>query len=142
MAALTKARATKRYAGTTGVLLSYGVAASTTIYAGALVALNAAGHAVPAADTAGLKVVGVAEETVKSGTTAGGDKVLVRRGAVYAFENAAGANALAAGDLATVCYVADDQTVQDTGAANDVKAGVLLNLDDDGAWVHVGVGVP
>lgn len=141
MAALTKERPTRRWSGTPGVLVSYGVAASQTIYAGALVALNASGHAIPAADTASITVVGVAEETVKSSATAGDDKVLVRRGAVHAFANDA-TNALTIGGIGSVCYVADDQTVQDANATNDVKVGVMLQLDDAGVWVHVGVGAP
>ena len=143
MTALAKERATQRWSGTPGVLVGYGMAANQTIHGGGLVALNAAGYAVPAADTASFKVAGVAEETVKSGSVAGADKVLVRRGAVHLFAKAAGANTLTIADIGTVCYVADDQTVQDDGAANDVKAGVVLQLDDDGGvWVHVGVGAP
>lgn len=142
MTAQTKAREAKRWAGSPGVLVSYGVAASQTIYAGALVALNVAGHAIPATDTAGLKVVGVAEETVRSSVSDGEDKVLVRRGAVTAFANAGGPNALTIADIGTDCYVADDQTVQDSGATHDVKVGVLVQLDDNNAWAHVGVGAP
>ena len=142
MTALTKARATQRYAGSPGVLLQYPMAANQTIYGGGLVALDAAGHAIPAADAASLTIAGVAEETAKSGASAGVDQVEVRRGAVHAFANAAGANALTIADIGSVCYVADDQTVQDAGAANDVKAGVMLQLDDAGVWVHVGVAAP
>ena len=142
MAALTKAREAKRWAGTPGYVVSYGVAASQIIYGGALVALDAAGQAIPASDAASIKVIGVAEETVKSGTTAGEDKVLVRRGAVTAFANADGANKLTIADIGVVCFVADDQTVQDSGAANDAKVGVLVQVDDNNAWVHVGVGAP
>ena len=36
----------------------------------------------------------------------------------------------------------DDQTVQDNNATNDVKVGVILQLDDNGVWVHVDVGAP
>ena len=142
MTALAKAREVQRWGGTPGILASYGVAASQTIYGGALVGLNAAGYAIPATDTASITVVGVAEATVKSSATAGEDKVRIRRGAVQLFANASGANALTIADIGSVCYVADDQTVQDNGAANDVKVGVMLQLDDAGVWVHVGVAAP
>ena len=52
MAALTKERNTKRYAGTPGVIMSYGMAASTTICGGGIVQLNSAGHAHPAKGSA------------------------------------------------------------------------------------------
>jgi len=141
MTALTAARDAKRWGGMPGVLIEYGVAASQKIYQGALVALNSAGYAIPAADTASTTVVGVAESTVNSGTTAGEDKIIVRRGAVHAFANDA-TNALTIADAGKVCYVKDDQTVQDDGAANDIKAGVMLQLDGSDVWVHVGVGAP
>ena len=142
MTALTQEREARRWAGLPGVLVPCAAAASQTIYAGALVALNAAGHAVPAAAAVGLRIAGVAVETVKSGPGAGTDKVIVRRGAVHLFANAAGANRLTQADVGAVCYVADDQTVQDDGGTNDVRVGVMLQLDDDGVWVHVGVGAP
>ena len=142
MTALTKAREVQRWGGSPGVLVSYGVAASQTIYGGALVALNAAGHAIPATDTADITVVGVAEATVKSSATAGEDKVRIRRGAVQLFANATGTNKLTIADIGSLCYVADDQTVQDDGATKDVKAGVMLQLDDNGVWVNVCVAAP
>ena len=121
------------------MVMRYGMAANQTIYAGGLVSLNAAGHAIPAADTASTTSGWVAEETMTSGATAGEDKVLVRRGAVHAFANDT-TNTLTIADIGSVCYVADDQTVQDDGATNDVKVGVVLQLGDAGVWVHVGVG--
>ena len=42
-------------------LARYEIAANATIHAEELVALNAAGKAVPAADTAGLRVIGIAK---------------------------------------------------------------------------------
>jgi hypothetical protein len=57
------------------------VAAATTIYAGTAVALNSAGSAVPASVTAGLTVIGRAEETVDNSAGSAGDlKINVKRG--------------------------------------------------------------
>lgn len=53
------------------VLLTFPVAASTTIYAGSMVAVNAAGYAVPASASPGLKVVGRCERTVINQATGG-----------------------------------------------------------------------
>ena len=47
------------------------VAASTTIFAGSIVAANATGFAIPAADAAGIVVMGIAEEAADN--SAGAD---------------------------------------------------------------------
>ncbi len=61
MSALTRDRATPYREG---IEVEYPVAANTKIYAGSLVCVNAAGYAVPAADTSGYRFAGVALEQV------------------------------------------------------------------------------
>ena len=139
MTALSKDKLTKRRARPEGFLVKMKVAASQTVYHGALVMLNASGYVVPAADTASCVIAGVAEESIASGSTAGADEVLVRRGAVHAFENDA-TNAIAQGDVGRLAYVKDDQTVQDASATNDVAVGTVVDLRDGEVWVHVGAG--
>lgn len=114
----------------------YKIAASTTIYAGTLVALNAAGYAIPAADTAATKVVGVAEDTVKNGTsTAGAFSVRVKRG-VFKFKNAT-TNPVVQATLHGNALVADNQTVA-ADTTNDIVAGRVEALDPDGdVWVRI-----
>ena len=53
-----------------GELFELDVAAATTIYAGTLVAIDASGNAKPAADAAGLRVIGRAEEDVDNAAKA------------------------------------------------------------------------
>ena len=69
-----------------GQLVPLAVAASTKIEAGKMVGLNSAGYAVEAADTAGIKVLGVAEETVDNSSGSNGDLVVrFRKNKVFKF---------------------------------------------------------
>src|SRR5262249_50258134 len=52
-------------------LLRYPVEANTTIYGGALVAINAAGNAVPASSIGALKCLGRAERQIANQSTGG-----------------------------------------------------------------------
>ena len=105
--------------------------AGSKIYAGALVALNTAGKAVPASDTAGLTVVGRAEITAESG------KMVTVKTGCFLYENSTGA-AVTAAEVGKVCYVADDQTVAKTGGTNSIVAGLVYDIDKKGVWVLVG----
>lgn len=130
MAALTAARNTIREDDhVLPAVRSYPMAASTTIYPGAMVALNAAGYAKPAA-TGDTKVVGVymgSDAIVNSGS-AGALEVLVRRGAFW-FGNKAG-DLVTQALIATpaLCYVEDDQTVRLTATAS-IVAGRPVRID-------------
>ena len=125
MCALTANRDTREVVG---ALVSLTVKADTTIYAGALVAVDATGYALPAANTAGLKVVGRAEH----GAT-GGLPLLVKRG-VFLFENKAG-DLVVAADIGSYCYVGDDETVQHTANSNAIVAGLVRGVTADGVYV-------
>ncbi|MCH8274212.1 MAG: hypothetical protein IH851_05430 [Armatimonadetes bacterium] len=71
MAALTKAYETQQKPT---VIVSYPVAASTTIYKGALVGVNSIGYVVPMDHaTASLTYMGIAEETVDNSSGSDGD---------------------------------------------------------------------
>lgn len=134
MAALTKDRNTPRRAGER---LALPVAAATTIYAGALVARNASGDAVPAANTAGLVVVGRAEAQADNSAGAAGALMVEVQTGLFAYAHAG----LTRADIGKTVYVADDQTVTLT-PGNRVVAGVLVDVDDDGAWVLIGPAQP
>lgn len=87
--------------------------AAAAIFCGALVAINAAGKAVPAGSSGALKVVGRAEHSAAAGE---------------AVETAVGGPA----------YVVDDETVGKTGT---VVAGTVFQVDDDGVWVDLKAGL-
>lgn len=132
MAAATSPIATPHKTDSVGF---YKLAASTTIYGGTMVALNAAGYAIPAADTASTKVVGVADETVKNeSATAGAANVRVKRG-VFKFKNAS-ANPVVQATLHSNALVVDNQTVG-ADTTNDIVAGRVEALDPDGVWVRI-----
>ena len=101
--------------------------AGATIYAGALVALNASGKAVPASDTANLTVVGVAQFPAASG-----EYVNVKSGC-FAFDASGITNAA----IGSIVYVSDDHTVA-SSSTNSIAAGEVFEVDDDGVWVITG----
>lgn len=133
MAALAADRITKMRAGGYSRTIIAKVAAATTIYKGALVAKNAAGHAVPASDAAALVVIGVAQSQVVNAGAAGAAEIACVTG-VFKLLNS-GANPVVQADMHGLVYVADDQTVR-TGGGKAV-AGVLELIESDGAWVMV-----
>lgn len=111
------------------------VAASTTIYCGAIVAL-VGGYLVAASDAAGLNVVGRAEALADNSAGANGDiKCEVAIG-TFRWNNDPGAGTLDQTDVGTSVYVLDDNTVSSTAGTNSIVAGVLEHVDSDGAWVR------
>ncbi len=134
MAALTKDRATSYREG---VEIDFPVAATTKIYAGSLVCVNASGYAVPAADTAGLKFIGVALQQMDNSTGANGDKSLrIRRTGVFEFDAASITQAMVGDSM----YAVDDHTFDDAaGPTNDVKVGVLVKYASaTRGWIDIG----
>lgn len=116
-----------------GEKISLPVAAATKILAGTLVARNTSGNAVPASDTTLLVVVGRAEETIDNTAGAAGDLAVVVKRGVFRLANS-GTAAVDADDEGKFCYVEDDQTVGET-STHKVKAGRVVDVDDDGVWV-------
>lgn len=132
--ALAKDRDTQRR---DGALLSDPVAAAAKIYTGALVALNAAGDAVPATAAVAQKTRGVAQALAdNTAGIAGAVKVATRRG-VFNFKNAA-ADLVVRADIGKSCYVVDDETVAKTDSVGTRPvAGVIRDVDATGVWVEI-----
>jgi hypothetical protein len=122
-----------------GLDFSFPLAASTLIYAGALVVLNSDGNATKGTAATGLVAVGVSQELVdNSAGSAGGKSVKVRRG-VFRFANSAAGDAIARANIGSTCYIVDDQTVALTNGTNTRSAaGKIRDVDADGVWVEVG----
>lgn len=130
MSAATAARNTDARPGD---LVYLPLAAATVIYKGTIVARDAAGRAVPASDTAGLRVVGRAEETVdNSAGLADALSINILLGC-YKLDNS-GTAAVDADDIGKMAVVEDDQTVAET-STNLVCAGRITGVDSDGVWV-------
>jgi hypothetical protein len=112
------------------------VAASTTIYRGSMVCMDADGYGIPATDTAGLSdVVGRSNEFADNSAGADGDiEIEVDKGV---FGYAAGTGITQA-DVGRAVVVEDDETVQDVASGtNDIPAGTLEELEGSIAWVAI-----
>lgn len=118
-------------------LLILGVAASTKIEAGKMVAVNASGYAVEASDTAGLVVIGKADQTIDNSSGANGDlSVAVERGYAFLYKNS-GTNAVTIASIGSNVVVEDDETVS-TDTTNDIVAGKCMGLEGPtGVWVLI-----
>lgn len=135
MAALTKDRNTKRR---DGVVYSDPVAATTKIFTGSLVCLNAAGNAVPGSTSTTLKARGVAQEQIDNLTGAIGDKRVETRRGVFPFANSTSTDEITRADIGANAYIVDDQTVAKTSGTNTRSvAGVIRDVDSDGVWVEI-----
>jgi hypothetical protein len=128
MAALTKDRDAKTKELTRKISLR--VEGGVKIYNGAMVCVNAAGYAVPAANTAGLSsVVGVADELADNTTGADGAiRVVVRKG-TFGMKN--GTSPVVQASTGTAVFVEDDQTVGVT-TSQSIRAGTVDDFSDDG----------
>jgi hypothetical protein len=135
MSAATAAINTPERPGTT---TSYPIAAATVLYAGALVALNSSGNAVAAADTAGLRVVGRAEETVDNSAGAAGALSIPVKEGVFKYSNS-GTAAVDADDKGKLCFIEDDNTVAET-STHKVHAGRVVDVESDGVWIDTRAG--
>lgn len=132
MTALTSDRNTPRREGDEQVGL---LAASVTVYAGAIVMRNASGHLTTGATATGSVGAGVALER-KTGTTAGAVAIRWRPG-VFRFANSASTDLIATADIGAVCYIVDDQTVAKTHGTNTRSpAGIITDVDAQGVWVR------
>ena len=139
MAALTNARDTSEIAGG-GKQLVLPMKGKTTIYQGALVALDADGYAIPGKKAEGLKAAGRAEESVVN--TGGDGEAVIRvvRGVFVYSNTATAANKVSAAHVLTPCYIQDDQTVTALATGASV-AGLVIRVDDSGVAVEIGSGL-
>ena len=114
------------------------VAASTKIYAGALVASNAAGYAIPMSTATGLTAAGRAEHTVDNSMGAAGDRKLTIRRGIFRYKNSAAADAITIADRYKQVYAVDDETVAKTdGGGTRSRGGMVVNVEPAGVWVNV-----
>lgn len=134
MAALTKDRITEtKIVG----LKSYPVAASTKIYNGSIVCLNTSGYAVPAADTVGFVVKGIADEQVDNSSGAAGDLWVKVKGPILARLDC---TSITQAMLGRKMYVVDDHTVDEEfqDLTNSVLAGVLVEyISATEGWIYI-----
>jgi hypothetical protein len=135
MAALTADRSTDSKIGDIAV---YPVSATTQIYKGSLVMVDADGFLIPAADASGGRVVGVADENVDNNPGSDGDlNCRVVAGRKFRFA----ATAITQAMLNQVMYVVDDQTFDDSAGTNAIKAGRLVEfVSTTEGWIYIQKG--
>lgn len=118
------------------------VKASTKIFGGAMVGVDASGNAMPAGLIAGgtLYCVGVSKAQADNSAGAAGDiDVRIERG-IFPLNNSAAADAITAGDIGKLCYVVDDNTVAKTdGSAARCAAGRIFGMQGTQVLVEFGV---
>ena len=133
MAALTKDRATPYR---DGVEIEFPVAANNKIYSGSLVCANTDGYAVAAADSPGLKFLGVALEQVdNTGGANGAKQVRLRLTGVFEFDAASITQAM----VGTSMYTVDDHTIDDGGGTTyDIRVGILMKyVSPTKGWIDI-----
>ena len=139
MAALAQDRTTRKK---TPGLKAYPVKAATKIFAGSKVAVDANGWAVPAADAAGLRVVGVAYQQADNTAGANGAMMVLVDAPVIALFDATSITQAMVGQI---MYVVDDHTFDDAPGVNAIKAGRLIEfVSVNSGWIEImpsGAGV-
>lgn len=108
------------------------IVASDIVYAGGLAAVDYTDEVHPAADTAGLKVIGRFAKKVDN--TDDGESVQVERG-IFRFANSS-TYPVPRSAIGQNCYVEDDQTVAGF-STNLVPAGIVHDVDASGVWVDM-----
>jgi len=111
--------------------------AASKLLQGVLWARNSAGYIDNAADTAGMKVVGIGYEEVDNSDGSAGDLDCTAQRGIFLLTNSE-TNALTLAHVGQPCYVEDNVTVcsKDT---NGVVAGIVEDVTSAGVWVNVGV---
>ncbi len=134
MTALTVDRNTERK---DGVLVPTPVIQNDCIYGGSLVAINAAGYALPGSDTAGLIFHGIADARADNSSGANGAiNVIARRRGLFLFALATPITIANVGDNV---FLVDDQTVDLTAnVANKIFCGIIAGYHSTtAAWIDI-----
>jgi hypothetical protein len=114
-------------------IVAYGVAAAAKLYAGAQVALNAAGYLVPAGTAGANKVVGVSRRLVDNTAGIAGALTAEVEVGVFPMNIGAGVDALTIANLYQPVFAIDDNTVGATdGSASRAFAGILVGFNAQG----------
>jgi len=134
MSALTEARDTREIAaGGVHYTREFTVATGSTVYAGAITAVNSSGKAIPATSSGAITVIGRAENTAVAGET------VKTRSGMFLY-NPVSSGAISVTDVNKKCYVADDQTVTLTSGTSAVVAGVVRDVISGGVVTEIGNG--
>jgi len=115
------------------------VAEGEKLYAGAFVCTNAQGRAVAGVTATGLIPAGRCEALADNSDGLDDAINVNAKPGVYRWANG---DSITNSSRGAVCYLGDDQTVYSTdGGGTRSKAGVIVDVDDDGVWVATGFEV-
>jgi len=117
-----------------GDLYSFPVAASTEIFQGSLVVLDASGNAEPGSTATGKVAVGCASEYVDNSSGSAADVNVEVTAGIFRWENS-GSDAVTKASIGDTVYIEDDETVCAT-ATSKSAAGVMVDIDSLGVWVE------
>jgi len=131
MALSANRKATEELCGDDPVA-KYTLLNDAVLYAGAIVAIDSNLEAQPAANTAGFRVVGVAQ--IKTDNADDGESAKVKSG-IFLLDNSSTSPITRAG-IGSVCYVEDDETVAGTTSVS-IAAGLVHDVDSAGVWVDM-----
>lgn len=135
-AALTGPRDTKAKANTR---INVSIKTGVTIYAGALVAVDATGYAIPASDATGLTVIGRATKTVAAGSAASGTYNMDVEQGVFWYASDVGTKVK--NKIGSILYIVDDQTVSATNSGSyAIVAGIMIDYDAALGQVAIQIG--
>ena len=138
LAPMTALAADRNTQSKIGDLMIYPVEAGEVIYKGALVTVDADGYLMPAQDTSGHRLVGVADEKVDNTGGADGDlNCRVASGRKFRFA----ASSITQAMVNQVMYIVDDQTFDDGNGTNAIKAGRLVEfISTTEGWIFIPKG--
>lgn len=130
--AVTAARKTEERAGKQ---FSYPVEEGVVIHKGSMVALNAAGFAVPVTESTALNGAGMAEESVDNTDGADGAVRVTIRYGCFKWTNGTSGDAIVRADVGSNAYGVDNSTVSDVATGRSI-VGTIVDIDTDGGiWV-------
>lgn len=118
------------------------IKAAAKIFKGSLVATDATGFAIAGAglSATGLKIWGIAENSLDNTTGASGALTVNVRHGIFPFNNLGG-DPVAQADIGAGVFADDDNTIRKTsGAASRSPVGVFMGFADDGVSALVRVG--
>jgi len=118
-----------------GVELEFPVKGATKIFAGSMVAVDSTGYAVPAGNTAGHRLLGIALEQADNLSGGNGGLVIrVRTAGVFEF----GATSISQASVGATMYVVDDQTFDDVDPGQGVVCGKLMKyVSATKGWIKI-----
>ena len=119
-------------ARSTGRLVSMKVAADAVIYLGAMVAANAEGFGEPAANDGEQIVVGVAQEHVDNRDRGNGAQTVQVQKGVFGLRNST-TDPVTQAHVGRRVFIEDDGTVTGRSEQDSVVAGVVDEVDENGA---------